>query len=241
MAFDVIPAIDISGGRLARLGREGPEPVKAFGGEPVAAAEAYVSAGARWLHVVDLDLAVTGNPLNIGTIMAIRRVALFGGAQVQVSGAITARQDVEYLRDVGAARVVLGSAALAEPAAVRTLIEEHGDHLAVGIEVDGARIRSRGRDPVDLPLVETLAWLRNTPPARFVLTAVARVGALAGPDLEALEAVRALGPPVVAAGGIASASDLRRLRDAGAEAAIVGRAALDGELDVLAALATRDG
>lgn len=237
MAFDVIPAIDVSGGRLSRMAADGPVPVDAFGGDPVAAAEAFVRAGARWLHVVDMDLAATGNALNINTVMSIRRAALFAGARIQASGGVSRREDVEYLLDVGAARVVLGSRALADPGLVAELTTELGERIAVGLEVQDDRIRSRGMDAVDLPLAATLAWLEGTDAVRFVVTAVARVGGLAGPDLATLEAVAALGRPFIAAGGIASTEDLSEVRASGAEAAIVGRAAMEGGLDLSAAMA----
>jgi phosphoribosylformimino-5-aminoimidazole carboxamide ribonucleotide (ProFAR) isomerase len=237
VVFEVIPAIDVTGGRLGRMTAEGPIPVDAFGGDPVAAAEAFVRAGARWLHVVDMDLASTGNALNINTVMSIRRAALFAGARIQASGGVSRREDVEYLLDVGAARVVLGSRALADPGLVSELTTELGERIAVGVEVHDDRILSRGMDAVDLPLAATLAWLNDTDAVRFVVTAVSRVGGLAGPDLATLESVAALGRPFIAAGGIASTEDLRAVRGAGAEAAIVGRAAMEGGLDLTAAMA----
>jgi phosphoribosylformimino-5-aminoimidazole carboxamide ribonucleotide (ProFAR) isomerase len=237
VAFEVIPAIDVSGGRLARMTADGPVEVDAFGGDPVAAAEAFVRAGARWLHVVDMDLAATGNALNINTVMSIRRAALFAGARIQASGGVSRREDVEYLLDVGAARVVLGSRALADPELVTELTTELGEKVAVGIEVQDDRIRSRGMDAVDLPLAPTIAWLKDTDAVRFVVTAVERVGGLAGPDLDALQTVAAMGRPFIVAGGIASAQDLSRVRASGAEAAIVGRAAMEGGLDLSVAMA----
>ena len=240
MAFEVIPAIDVTGGRLGRMAPDGAIEVEAFGGDPVVAAEAFVRAGARWLHVVDMDLASTGNALNINTVMSIRRAALFAGAKIQASGGVSRREDVEYLLDVGADRVVLGSRALADPELVAEMTTELGERLAVGVEVHDDRIRSRGMDAVDLPLDATLEWLGRTDAVRFVVTAVARVGELVGPDLAMLDAVAALGRPVIAAGGIASAEDIAAVRDTGAEAAIVGRAAMEGGLDLAAAMALRE-
>ncbi len=239
--FHVIPAIDVAGGRLAAYTPQGPRPVEAFGGSPMAAAEAFVTAGARWLHVVDMDLAFTGNALNMNTVMAVRRAALFVGAKIQVSGGVVDDADIAYLVDVGADRIVLASGALGDPERVARLVAELGDRLAVGIEVDGDRVRSRGHRSIDLPLDETLRALRGLPAARFVVTAVPRVSELGGPDLGALRAVAELGRPVIAAGGIASVADLRAARDAGAEAAIVGRAAIEGGLDLATALGLGDG
>jgi phosphoribosylformimino-5-aminoimidazole carboxamide ribotide isomerase len=110
----------------------------------------------------------------------------------------------------------------------------------VGVETDGGRIRARGRRSVDLSLATTLDWLVGTDARRFVVTGLRRVGSLAGPDLEALDAVMSRGGCVLAAGGIASAADLRAVRAAGAEGAIVGRAALEG-LDLTSLLVEGPG
>jgi phosphoribosylformimino-5-aminoimidazole carboxamide ribonucleotide (ProFAR) isomerase len=237
VGFDVIPAIDLAGGRLSRMGEDGAIPVEAFGGDPIAAAEAFVRSGARWLHVVDMDLALSGNALNINVVMSIRRAALFAGARIQASGGVSRREDIEYLLDVGADRVVLGSRALVDRVLVTDLTASLGERIAVGLELAGDRVRSRGMEAVDLSLSDTLAWLADTPATRFVVTAVSRVGGLAGPDLAMLDAVAALGRPFIVAGGIASTEDLRSVREAGAEGAIVGRAAMEGGLDLAAALA----
>ena len=236
VGFQVIPAIDVAGGTLARFTPEGPIAIEDFGGDPVTAAESFLSAGVRWLHLVDLDLAFRGTALNIDTVMALRRVALFAGAKVQAGGAISNQADIDHLLDVGVDRVVLGSAALADRALVERLGATMGERVVVGLEIDGDRVHSRGLDPVDLALDATLAWLRDIRCARFLMTAVRRVGSLGGPDLAAMDAVVAIGRPVLVAGGIASLDDLRSVRAAGAEGAVVGRAALEAGLDLAAAL-----
>jgi phosphoribosylformimino-5-aminoimidazole carboxamide ribotide isomerase len=231
--FEVIPAIDISAGRLARLTARGPVPVAAFGGDPLAAAASFVAAGVPRLHVVDLDLAVAGEPRNRD---AIRDVVSLG-TPVQASGAAATADEVELLLEAGAARAVLGSAALADRVLVTGLAERLGGRLAIGVETDGDRIRARGRRTVDLPLADSLEWLAETAAERFVVTAVPRVGELSGPDLDGLRAVTALGRPTVAAGGVASQADIGAVREAGAEGVIVGRAALEGSVDLAIALA----
>ena len=230
--FEVIPAIDVSGGRLARLTARGPVTVDAFGGDPVAAGAAFVEAGARRLHVVDLDLAARGEARNAHVIRSIAAL----GAPVQASGAAATADEVQLLLEAGAERAVLSSAALADRVLVTGLAERLAGRLAIGVETDGDRIRSRGRRTVDIALAETLNWLGETAAVRFVVTAVPRVGLLTGPDLEGLRAVAALGRPTVGAGGIATRADLLAIRDAGAEGAIVGRAALEGSLDLAAAV-----
>lgn len=233
----MIPAIDVAGGRLARFTPEGPLVIEDFGGDPVTAAESFLAAGARWLHLVDMDLAFTGTALNIETVMAVRRVALFSGAKIQTGGAVAREDDLDHLLDVGADRVILGSSALADRDLIERLTVALGERVVVGLEVDGDRIRSRGRDPVDLALAETLEWLADTGCTRILLTAVRRVGSLGGPDLTAMDAVLALGRPVLAAGGIADLGHVRAVRAAGAEGVVVGRAAIEAGLDLGQALA----
>jgi phosphoribosylformimino-5-aminoimidazole carboxamide ribonucleotide (ProFAR) isomerase len=231
VTFEILPAIDVAGGRLARFGADGLEPVEVFGGDPLAAAAAFVAAGAGWLHVVDLDLALTGEARNLGVISGIAGL----GAKVQASGGITSSTSAEAAVDAGATRVVAGSAALADPSSLAALMERMGERLAIGIEVQGSRIRPRGAGE-HLPLAATLDWLGRTPAVMFVVTAVARVGLLRGPDLAAARAVIGLGRPVLVAGGVATLGDLRSLEAAGAAGAIVGRATLEGDLDLGAAL-----
>lgn len=235
--FEVIPAIDVSGGRLARLSARGPVTLPAFGGDPVAAAGAFVSAGVTRLHVVDLDLATGGEARNLGVLGTIAALGARAGVPVQASGGAATAGEVQLLLDAGADRAVLGSTALGDRVLVTGLAERLAGRLVIGVETDGDRIRSRGRRPVDLPLTETLAWLGEVSAERFVVTAVPRVGQLSGPDLQGLRAVLALGRPTVGAGGVATTADIRAIRSAGAEGVIVGRAALEGSLDLAAALA----
>jgi phosphoribosylformimino-5-aminoimidazole carboxamide ribonucleotide (ProFAR) isomerase len=231
--FEVIPAIDVSEGALAALTPTGPRPVAAFGGSPIAAAEAAVAAGARWVHVVDMDLAFRGKARNLEVVAAIASLPV----AVQAAGGVRDAEEVRALFEAGATRVVLGSAALADEHRAIALLSAEGPRLLIGIEVDDGRIRSRGRDAVDLPLLETLGWLVSAGAASLLVTAVDRVGQLGGPDLELVRRVSRAGRPVLAAGGIASIADLLELRAAGAAGAIVGSAALDGSLDLSAAIA----
>ena len=230
--FEVIPAIDVSDGALATFTAAGPRPVEAFGGNPLAAAEAAVVAGARWLHVVDMDLAFRGEAKNLEVVAAIASLAV----TVQAAGGVRDAEEVRALLEAGATRVVLGSASLADEQAATALLSAEGPRLVVGIEVERGRIRSRGLDPVDLPLMETLGWVVSAGARVLLVTAVDRVGQRAGPDLESVRRVSRAGRPVLAAGGISSIADLQDLRAAGAAGAVVGRAALDGTLDLSAAI-----
>ena len=231
--FGVLPAIDISNGRLATYSRRGPEPVEAFGGDPVAAAHAFVEAGARWLHVVDLDLAFFGEARNLDVLRTVAAL----GASVQASGGVRTVGEVQAMLDAGARRVVLGSGALADERAAAETIGRYADRLIVGIEVEDGRIRSRGARRVDLPLDETVRWLVAGVASGFLVTTVSRVGTLDGPDVATVSRVVRSARPVLAAGGIARIDDLQALRRAGAVGAVVGRAAIERGLDLAEALA----
>ncbi len=235
MPFVVIPALDLTGGRLAVYAPGGPEPVEAFGGDALEAARSCIDAGARWLQVVDMDLAFTGKLANLDVLAAVCR--LDPEVRVQASGGIRTRAHAAAYLGAGAARVVMGSAALADEAEVRELVTAYGERVLAGIEVGDGRIRSRGAEPVDLDLMATLGWLSGLGLAGFLVTAVARVGTAAGPDLDVIRRVARSSVPTLAAGGISSVADLRAAREAGAVGAVVGRAALDGTLDLAEALA----
>ena len=234
MTFEVIPAIDVGGGRLVRMGGDGVVPVEAFGGDPLTAAEAFVASGARRLHVVDVDLATSGRPSNVEIL---RRVAALG-VPVQASGGVRSKAQVDALLEAGADRVVLGSAALSFRDAVEALVRDRGERLCIGIEADGPTIRPRGRGG-ELPLWETLQWLGGVSVARFVFTEVGRVSSLGGPDLDGIWALAThTERPVLASGGVRSVDDVGAIAalGAGVEGVIVGRALHEG-LDLAAALA----
>lgn len=236
MPFTLLPAIDLTSGRLGAYRPEGPVGIAAFGGDPVTAARAFAAAGASWLHVVDMDLAFTGATRNLDAIRAV--AAAVPGVRLQLSGGITTEEAVDEMLGAGAARVVIGSAVLDDADAMRRVVARADGRAIVGIEVSGGRIRSRGSAEVDLDLMETLGWLALTPGVTSLLvTTVTRVGGLAGPDLDLVRRVMRRGFPVLAAGGIASIDDLQAVRDAGAAGAVVGRAALEGALELEAALA----
>src|SRR5204863_1413055 len=153
------------------------------------------------------------------------------------SGGVTTAHEAATYLDAGARRVVLGSGALADREALLRTLEDFGDALLVGLEVEGGVVRARGTGALELPLDPTLAWIGDLPAAGFLVTAVAQVATLSGPDSALIARVAALGRPTIGAGGIGSIDDLETLRRAGASGAVVGRAALDGDLDVRAAIA----
>lgn len=237
MAFSILPALDVWQGRLAVATSEGITPVRAFDGDPVAAARAAVAAGARALHLVDLDLAFGGVPgLDVAAFRAVAR-----GSTLQVSGGIGDAATGRAYLDAGADRFVLGSSAWADDRGTLAVLREGRPGVVIGIEVHHGRIRARGANGADdsegLDLMSTLGWLHAAGAPAFLVTSIDRVGGLAGPDIELVRRVARAGRPTFAAGGVRSIEDLRALRAAGAAGAVVGRAALEGRIDLGEALA----
>ena len=233
MPFEVIPAIDVSDGRLVRMSGGGKVPLDVHGGNPAAAAASFVASGATRLHFVDVDLAHTGVATNLDHLRAI--VAL--GVPVQASGGVTSAEQIDALITAGAGRVVLGSAALAARNATERTIASFQDRLCIGIEASGPTIRPRGAG-AELPLWDTLLWLGELDVSRYVFTEVDRVGELEGPDLDGIWALAThTGKPVIASGGIRSIDDLTAVArlGGGVEGAVVGRALHEG-LDLAEAL-----
>jgi len=236
VTFLILPALDVWRGRLAVATVEGPRSIGAFGGDPVAAALAAVVAGARALHLVDMDLAYEGT-LGLD-VAAIRAVA--PDATLQVSGAIGDEQIGRAFLDAGADRYVLGSSALADDRRTLLALRDAGAAVVVGLEVEDGRIRARGageNEADGLDLMSTVGWLNAAGAPAFLVTSIDRVGGLAGPDVDLVRRVARAGRPTYAAGGIRSLEDLRHLRDVGVAGAVVGTAALEGRFDVARAFA----
>jgi 1-(5-phosphoribosyl)-5-[(5-phosphoribosylamino)methylideneamino] imidazole-4-carboxamide isomerase/N-(5'phosphoribosyl)anthranilate isomerase len=239
MSLTLLPAVDLLGGQAARLVQGAPGTETGYG-DPVSAAEDFVAQGASWLHVVDLDAAFGRGPGNRQHIASIvERVA---PARVEASGGVRRPEDLRALLDLGAARVVIGTAALEDPEWVLEACREHGDAVAVGLDARGRVLQARGWTTSGGDLFDTLARLDAAGCRRFVYTEVARDGMLSGPALDSLE--RVLGAterPVIASGGVSSLDDLRALAPLaarGLEGVIVGKALYAGRFTVAEALAT---
>jgi len=216
----VIPAVDVLGGEAVRLERGSYDDVVERADDPVALAERWVRLGAKRIHLVDLDGARRGGVRP----ELVRGVASAAGVPVQASGGIRSRDDAERLLDAGADRVVVGTAAWPDPAPWLDL----GAALVLAVDVRDGLVRSSGWTS-DAGLTFEQA-LERAAGARVLVTAIDRDGTLAGPDLELVRRAASHGLPVLAAGGVRSPDDVRALADAGAEAAVVGRALLAGDV-----------
>jgi phosphoribosylformimino-5-aminoimidazole carboxamide ribotide isomerase len=243
------PAIDLRAGRVVRLAQGDFDRETAYGDDPVAQVSAFAAAGAAWVHVVDLDAARTGEPINRRTIDAIGRTAAAEGVRMQAGGGVRDEAAAAtLLDDAGIDRVVVGTAAVERPGFVSVLAARWPDRVAVGLDVRGDEVAVRGwRDGSGRNISDVVDDLAGAGTAAFVVTQIARDGMLAGPDLDGLAAVLEwTAVPVIASGGVGTLDDLRRLAGldvAGCrlEGAIVGRALYEGRFTLAEALAAVDG
>ncbi len=235
MTFTLLPAVDVAGGQAVRL-VQGAAGTETSYGDPLAAALAWQAAGAEWIHLVDLDAAF-GRGSNAALLAGV--VGRLDIA-VELSGGIRDDASLAAALATGCARVNVGTAALERPEWVRDIIAEHGERVAVGLDVRGNTLAARGwtRDGGDLD--EALARLDRDGCRRFVVTDVTKDGTLAGPSLGLLRRVCArTDRPVIASGGVSSLDDLRALATLappGVEGAIVGKALYAGAFTLEEAL-----
>ena len=237
--FELVPAVDLHAGAVVRLVRGDFRQATAYPGDPVAVAAAFVRAGARWLHVVDLDGARDPGARQVEQIRAIV-TGVGESARVEVAGGLRGDDSVAAMLDAGAARVVVGTAALQDPAFVRRLVGRHGpERVAVALDVRERLAIGHGWVPgsAGVPVEEAVAALADAGVETFEVTAIERDGTMAGPDLALLGRIVLMGRgAVIASGGIATTSDLRAVRALGCAGAIVGRALYEGRFTLEEAL-----
>ncbi len=254
--MDLYPAVDIRQGRAVRL-TQGDFARQDEYGDPMTLALQFVAGGARWLHVVDLDAARTGQPVNRSTVLAIATAA---GVPVEVGGGVRSEDDVNQLLSGGVSRVVLGTVAVDQPDMARRLAARYPGQVALGVDyrLDGAgrtEVASRGWEQASgRTVADLLHDFDGAGIAAVVVTAIDRDGTLAGPDLAGLADVLASSDiPVIASGGVGSAADIEALAALAVapvgsgvgpggqprrlSGAITGRALVDGRLTVEEGLA----
>ncbi|MBI3910369.1 MAG: 1-(5-phosphoribosyl)-5-[(5-phosphoribosylamino)methylideneamino]imidazole-4-carboxamide isomerase [Armatimonadetes bacterium] len=236
--FEVIPAIDLRGGRCVRLRQGDYARETVYGDDPVAMARRWEAEGARWLHLVDLDGARAGQPAQLETV---RRVAAAVRIPIQLGGGLRDTDAVRAALDAGAERAIVGTTAAEDPERAGRLFQEFGDRLILGLDAREGRVAVRGWeaasdwDAVILAQAMTAAGAR-----RIIYTDICRDGMLVGPAVESTRRLAEAVPvPVIASGGVSALEDIRRLAELaplGVEGVIVGRALYTGQVHLAEAL-----
>jgi len=232
----IIPAIDLKGGKCVRLYQGDYSQETVFSEDPVSMAQHWFSLGAQRLHIVDLDGAAAGELCHLDIIAEMVKVI---DIPVQVGGGIRRIESIERLLDAGVARAILGTVAVANPDMIREAYQRFGEAIIVGIDAREGYVAvhgwQTGTTVTVLDLVEQMEALGTT---RFIYTDILRDGTLSQPNFEAIKSlVEATGLPVIAAGGITSVGDLTRLGHIGVEGSIVGKALYTGDIKLDEALA----
>jgi phosphoribosylformimino-5-aminoimidazole carboxamide ribotide isomerase len=240
--FDLYPSIDLRGGQCVRLRQGDFEAETVYDADPLQVARDFASAGARWVHVVDLDAARTGEPANLTIIETICATV---PCRVQLGGGIRSAEVAGEFLAAGAARVVIGTSVIERPELVDELTTMHPGQIAVGLDARGREVAVRGwTQGTGVDLVERARELGTSGASALIVTEIGRDGTMAGPDLDQLGAVlAATALPLIASGGVGALSDLDALRQLraggrGLAGAIVGRAIYEGRFGVADALAT---
>lgn len=240
----IFPAIDLKGGHVVRLLRGEMDSATVFSDDPVAQARAFETQGFEWLHIVDLDGAVSGRSVNEQTV---RKILFASSLPVQLGGGIRDRASIAEWLEAGVRRVILGTIAVKDPALVKEVAKTHAGRIAVGIDARNGHVAVEGwAKTASATAIDLARRFEDSGVAAIIYTDIARDGTGSGLNLEETAAVAsAVKIPVVASGGIGSLDDLRALKalnHPNIQGTIVGRALYDGRVDPAAALAlARDG
>jgi len=235
------PAIDLKDGAAVRLLRGDMNATTVFNEDPAAQARSFVDAGCRWLHLVDLNGAFAGKPVNAEPVEAILKQC---NVPAQLGGGIRDIATIENWIEKGLSRVILGTVAVENPALVRQAALAFPDKIAVGIDARNGMVATKGwAVETDTEVTELAKSFEQDGVAAIIYTDINRDGAMKGPNIEATAALAdAISIPVIASGGVSSLADLLALKSCGAalDGAISGRALYDGALDLGAALKALD-
>ena len=236
--MEIYPAIDLRGGKVVRLSQGDYRRETVYGDDPVSVARQFVAAGARWIHVVDLDAARSGRRTHAAEIADVCRGV---PASVELGGGIRDDQAVEQALGLGAARVIVGSAAVKDWDWFSRLVsrQDLAGKLALALDARGGQLAVHGwTESARLSVDDVAEKARSLPLAAIIYTDVQRDGMLAGPDLEtSARLVARTGLPVIASGGVGGVQDVRRCKEIGCAGVIVGRAWYEGRIDLAAAVA----
>lgn len=232
----ILPAIDLRGGQCVRLRQGDYARETVFGADPAAVARRWVDQGARYLHLVDLDGARDGRPVNGPSVRAIVAAA---GVPCQLGGGLRTEADVAEALSWGVARVIIGTRALKDPDGFQTLCERFPGKVVLGIDARNGRVATEGWLEVsECSALDLARRCASWPLAAVVYTDISRDGMLEGPNVAATAELAAAVPlPVIASGGVTSLDDIRRLAGRGLAGCIVGRALYEGRLDLAETIA----
>jgi len=232
------PAIDLKDGQAVRLVHGDMDQTTVFNDDPAAQAKEFVAAGCQWLHLVDLNGAFAGEPVNAAPVEAILKAC---PVPAQLGGGIRDLATIERWIDKGLARVILGTVAVENPDLVREAAKEFPGKVAVGLDARNGFVATRGwAEETDIQVTDLARSFEDAGIAAIIYTDILRDGAMKGPNIAATEALaRAVDIPVIASGGVSSMADLTALMKTGViSGAISGRALYDGAIDLKEALAT---
>jgi len=237
----ILPAIDIRGGQCVRLRQGDYAQETVFGAEPAAMARRWVAEGAEFLHIVDLDGAREGRPVNGDSI---KQIVQAGRVPCQLGGGIRSEADIELTLGWGVNRVVIGTRSLQSPRWVEDMSRRFPGKIVLGIDAKDGRVATEGWLQVsELTALDLARKFASLPLAALVYTDISRDGMLQGPNLEAMRDMAAAVPlPVIASGGVTTADDVLRLAETGVAGCIIGRALYENKImlaDVLALVSHR--
>ena len=231
------PAIDLKDGNAVRLVHGDMDQTTVFNDDPTAQARAFVDAGCAWLHLVDLNGAFAGEPVNAAPVEAILKAC---PVPAQLGGGIRDMKTIARWIECGLARVILGTVAVENPNLVREAAREFPGKVAVGLDARNGFVATRGwATETDIQVVDLARQFEDAGISAIIYTDILRDGAMKGPNIDATAALaRAVNIPVIASGGVSSMADLTTLKDTGViSGAISGRALYDGAIDLPNALA----
>lgn len=235
------PAIDLKDGQAVRLVHGDMDQSTVFNDDPVAQARAFVEAGCEWLHLVDLNGAFAGIPVNAAPVEAILKSC---PVPAQLGGGIRDMATIEGWLDKGLARVILGTVAVENPDLVREAARAFPGKVAVGIDARDGKVATKGwAEETNVMVTDLAKSFEDAGVSAIIYTDIMRDGAMGGPNIDATaQLARAVSIPVIASGGVSSLQDLTQLKDTGVIAgAISGRALYDGAIDLNAALTALKG
>ena len=230
------PAIDLRGGQAVRLYQGDYDRMTVYNADPVAQAQQFIDAGAKYLHVVDLDGAKDDTTANLQTIAAIAKL---GGLKIEVGGGIRSEEVIKTYLDAGVFRVILGTAAVQNPAFLEEMVRKYGEKIAVGVDIKNGRVAIKGWTEVsEESCFAFCEKLQKIGVKTIICTDISKDGTLTGPNVEYTKLLtEKTGLDVIASGGVSCMDDLARLHDCGIKGAIIGKALYEKKISLPDAVA----